>query len=118
MAARCPPGPEPITIRSYGCIRMLLCGLFVWRVLYRLKTDSADVLLRDECLRPRSCRGSSADPGYAQAWSGHGLIPLRFRQGDSCAILVRLKTKPYGCPRPPSLSDSLILIGCGASPAY
>src|SRR6266446_7227355 len=24
MAARCPPGPEPITIKSYGCIRIFL----------------------------------------------------------------------------------------------
>src|SRR5215813_2097969 len=29
MAARCPPGPEPITISSYGCIYVFLCVRFV-----------------------------------------------------------------------------------------
>src|SRR3954454_9615588 len=29
MAARCPPGPEPITISSYGCIHGFLCSRFV-----------------------------------------------------------------------------------------
>src|SRR5580692_5589707 len=28
MAARCPPGPEPITTRSYGCIRGVLLFQF------------------------------------------------------------------------------------------
>src|SRR5713226_6680858 len=30
MAARCPPGPEPMTIRSYDCIRGVLRSGF-WR---------------------------------------------------------------------------------------
>ena len=29
IAARCPPGPEPITISSYGCIYIFLCVRFV-----------------------------------------------------------------------------------------
>src|SRR5262249_46177386 len=29
IAARCPPGPEPITISSYGCIYVFLCVRFV-----------------------------------------------------------------------------------------
>src|SRR5277367_1122062 len=29
MAARCPPGPEPITIRSNGCILRILRGRLV-----------------------------------------------------------------------------------------
>src|SRR5271163_1231118 len=63
MAARCPPGPEPITIKSNGCIRGVLGGIFVRGAngVGRYSIMIIDDCRRSEGVRVRRVNGAGRD---------------------------------------------------------
>src|SRR5580704_387203 len=83
MAARCPPGPEPMTISSYGCIRGVLSVRFVRGVkgvgLHTI--SSIDDLRCCQCAGARNITMTSGQP--------HEM----FLHGESVAVAHRSRAR-------------------------
>src|SRR5579863_4272235 len=90
MAARCPPGPEPTTISSYGCIYIFLCVRFVrWGSRAGLHVRSSiDDLRSGQRTRARRINSAGSQLHEMLLHRKPVSIPHRARPGV-CAIGVQ-----------------------------